>query len=132
MDWTSLGGAASGPALASWGEEEMQFFATQSDGQVWNRYWDGQHWHPWESLGGAFRGPPAASAKGPDRIDVFAIGADGMLQHRWWDGKEWVPWETVKGAPLGGEAVACSWVGERLDVLVWGADLEIWYTALTA
>lgn len=130
MDWVSLGGAASGAAMASWGEVETQFFAIQSSSQLWNRYWDGERWHEWESLGGAFTGQPAASARGADRIDVFAIGTDGVLRHRWWDGKEWVPWETVEGAPEGGQAVACSWIGDRLDLLVWGADLELWYIAL--
>lgn len=130
MSWTSLGGAASGAAAASWGSEETQVFAIQSDGQLWNRYWDGERWHPWESLGGALTGQPAASARDANRIDVFAIGTDGVLQHRWWDGKEWVPWEAVEGAPVGGEAVACSWIGERLDLVVWGADLELWYAVL--
>lgn len=132
MDWLSLGGAASGAAAASWGTEETQIFALQSDGDLWNRYWDGDGWHPWESLGGAFRGQPAASARNADRIDVFAIGTDGALRHRWWDGKEWVPWETVEGAPAGGWAVACSWIGDRLDVVLWGADQELWYAALRA
>ena len=132
MDWLTLGGAASGAAVASWGTEETQIFALQSDGELWNRYWDGEGWHPWESLGGAFQGQPAASARNADRIDVFAIGTDGALRHRWWDGKEWVPWETVEGAPAGGWAVACSWIGDRLDLIVWDSGLELWYTALHA
>lgn len=131
MSWTSLGSAASGAAAASWGSEETEIFAIQPDGELWNRYWDGESWHPWESLGGSFMGQPAASARDADRIDVFAVSTHGSLQHRWWDGKEWVPWETVSGAPRGGEAVTCTWVGERLDVFVWGADREVWYSALS-
>lgn len=131
MGWTSLGGElVFGPTAASWGTEETQVFAIHADGQLWNRYWDGGRWHEWESLGGPFTGQPAASARDADRIDVFAIDADGVTRHRWWDGKEWVPWGAVVGAPEGAKAVACSWIGNRLDLFVWGAAKELWYTAV--
>jgi hypothetical protein len=131
MGWSSLGGhLASGAAAASWGTEETQVFAIQGDGDVWNRYWDGERWHEWESLGGAFTGQPAASARDANRIDVFAVGTDRVLRHRWWNGEQWVPWEAVAGAPEGGRAVACSWIGGRLDLFVWGMDDELWYSAL--
>lgn len=51
--WQLLGGTlASAPAVTTWAENEMQVFAIFPDGQLWNRYWDGAAWHPWESLGG--------------------------------------------------------------------------------
>ena len=70
-------------------------FAIFPDGQLWNRYWDGSAWHPWESLGGELTGNPAASSWGADRIDVWAPGIDGHLWHRWWDGTRWVEWEKL-------------------------------------
>jgi hypothetical protein len=129
--WLSLGGAlVSGAAAASWGDHEVQVFALFPDGELWNRYWDGESWHAWESLGGTFTGQPAAAARGAERIDVMAIGADGLLRHRWWDGRRWVSWQEVEGAPKGAGAVDCSWVGDRLDVFVQGERGELWYLAL--
>ena len=130
--WLSLGGALrTGAAAAAWGDSgETEVFAVHEDGQVWDRYWDGKSWHPWESLGGAFSGHPAAAARDADRIDVFAIGMNGVLRHRWWDGTHWVEWQDVAGAPAGGRAVACAWSGDRLDVFLWGADGGLHYADL--
>ena len=130
--WTTLGGALrTGAAAAAWGDSgETEVFALHEDGQVWDRYWDGESWHQWESLGGAFSGHPAAAARDADRIDVFAIGTDGVLRHRWWDGKRWVEWQDVADAPREGRAVACVWSGMRLDVFVWGADGALHYADL--
>ena len=48
-----LGGTlASGPAVTAWAVNQMEVFAVFPDGTLWNRYWDGAAWHPWESLGG--------------------------------------------------------------------------------
>ena len=94
----SLGGELAAPAaVTAWAENEMEVFAVFSDGQLWDRYWDGAAWHSWETLGGELAGQPAASSWGADRIDVFAPGRDGRLWHRWWNGAEWVPWETEPG-----------------------------------
>lgn len=129
-DWLSLEGSlSSNSAAASWGEFEVQVFAIQ-DGQLLNRYWDGEAWHKWESLGGDFTGQPAASARDADRIDVFAVGADGTLRHRYWNGKEWVAWSGVEGAPNDAKGVTCSWVGDRLNLFVWGADDQLWHNSL--
>lgn len=130
--WTSLGGALrSGGAAASWGETgETEVFALHEDSQLWDRYWDGQSWHDWKSLGGAFVGQPAAAARDADRIDVFAIGTDGVLRRRWWDGKRWVEWRAVEDAPRGGQAVSCAWSGGRLDVFLWGDDGALHYADL--
>ena len=75
--------------------DQLQVFAIFDDGELWNRYWDGTSWHPWESLGGELTGSPAASSWSADRIDVFAPGRDGTLWHRWWDGTRWVDWERL-------------------------------------
>ena len=49
----ALGGAlASPPAVTAWDDEPMEVFAIFDDGALWDRYWDGTTWHPWESLGG--------------------------------------------------------------------------------
>jgi sialidase-1 len=95
-----LGGSlASGPAVTAWGDEEMEVFAVMPAGDLQNRYWDGEAWHEWESLGGELdpAGSPSASSWGADRLDVFAPGRDGTIWHRWWDGTRWVDWERLAG-----------------------------------
>jgi hypothetical protein len=103
-DPESLGGTlASAPAVTAWGDEEMEVFAVMPDGELWDRYWDGEAWHGWESLGGELdgRAAPAASSWGADRLDVFARGLDGTVWHRWWDGMRWVDWERLPAQPPG-------------------------------
>jgi len=93
-----LGGDISGGVAATaWAVDQLQVFAVFPDGELWNRYWDGVSWHPWESLGGELdpAGQPAASSWAADRIDVFAPGRDGRTWHRWWDGSRWVDWEQL-------------------------------------
>lgn len=97
-DPTFLGGTlASGPAVTAWAPDEFEVFAIFPDGELWDRYWDGSAWHPWESLGGDLdpAGEPAASTWGADRIEVSAPGRDGRIWHRAWDGTRWVPWEQL-------------------------------------
>jgi hypothetical protein len=92
----SLGGVlVTPPAATAWAADQLQVFAVFADGQLWNRYWDGQTWHDWESLGGDLIGEPAASSWGADRIDVWAAGREAQLWHRWWDGTRWVDWERL-------------------------------------
>lgn len=131
MGWTDLGGQLTSNAVAaSWGEFETQVFAIHADGALWNRYWDGSSWHAWESLGGAFVGQPAAAARAVDRIDVMAVGRDGAVHHRYWNGNEWVPWRELEGSPADAVGVACSWVGDRLDVFVATGGGSLSYIAL--
>src|SRR5207342_3859754 len=94
-----LGGTlASAPAVTAWAVDQMETFAVFPDGELWNRYWDGESWHPWESLGGELdpAGGCAATSWGPSRLDVFARGRDGLTWHRWWDGSRWVDWERLE------------------------------------
>jgi hypothetical protein len=94
-----LGGQlASVPAVTTWAEEPMEVFATFDDGRLWDRYWDGSNWHPWESLDGELQpgSTPAAAAAGPDRLDLIALGRDGRTRRRWWDGRRWVPWQVAE------------------------------------
>ncbi len=91
-----LGGElVSAPTATAWGVDQLQVFAIFPDGALWNRYWDGLSWHPWESLGGELTADPAASSSSADRIDVFARGRDGRVWHRWWNGTRWVDWERL-------------------------------------
>ena len=83
--------------MTAWAENQLQVFCVFPDGELWNRYWDGASWHPWESLGGSLEpsAGAAASSWSADRIDVWAIGTDGRTWHRFWDGGRWVDWEQL-------------------------------------
>ena len=61
---------------------------------------------------------------------MLAFGADGRLRHRWWDGTRWVEWEIVPDAPAG-DAVTCTWSGDRLDVFVATRGGALWYKVLS-
>lgn len=128
--WIELGGVSSGVDAASWGTFETEIFAIRDDGELANRYWDGTSWHAWDAMGGPFVGTPAASAKHADRIDVFAVATNGEVRRRWWDGREWVPWRPLDGGPTDALDVACTWIGDRLDVFVRTASGALWYAAL--
>jgi hypothetical protein len=108
MSWESLGGRLeSAPAVTSWAANEMQVFAIHADGALWNRYWDGDRWHDWESLGG-----------------VFARGRDGSLQHCWYEPGGWTGWESL-GGELASDPTACSWGPGRLDVFARGPQGDL-------
>ena len=83
------------PAATAWGVDELQVFAVFTDGQLWNRYWDGVSWHDWEPMGGELVGPAGGIVVGrrPDRR--VRRGRDGLVWHRWWDGTRWVEWEQL-------------------------------------
>jgi len=119
------GGAASGPAVASWGPDRLDLFAT-AGGQLQHTCWTGTTWCNWENLGGALQDDPAAVSWGPNRVDVFARGTDNQLWHKWWDGSGWRGWEPLGGQLTSGPAAA-SWSANRLDVFVRGTDNQLWH-----
>ena len=86
------------PAACSWGPGRLDVFARGSGGEVRHKWWDGQAWSPFESLGMPVRadteprplpstGAIAACSWGVDRLDVFTRAVDGNLYHTWWDGR---------------------------------------------
>ena len=129
--WTPLDGEInSGVASATWGSFEVEVFAIQRDGQLWNRYWDGESWHPWEPMGGEFEGTPAAAARDADRIDVFAVSKQGDVHHRLWDGTEWIAWHQVQGAPSPAKGISCSWGADGLHLSVVARDGALWHSVV--
>ena len=41
-----------------------------------------------------------------------------------------MPWQGVVGVPAGATDVACTWIGERLDLFVRTASGSLWYADL--
>jgi hypothetical protein len=53
------------PEAVSWGSNRIDVFAVGVDGALWHKWWDGQRWGGFESLGGRVEGTPSAISWGP-------------------------------------------------------------------
>ena len=52
--FTNLGGILTNrPTIVSWGPNRLDIFARGTDGAVYHKWWNGNKWGGWESLGGA-------------------------------------------------------------------------------
>jgi hypothetical protein len=67
-----------------WGPDRIDVFAKGTDNALWHRWWDGNAWGGWESLGGIITSPPTSVSWAANRLDVMAKGADNGCWHRWW------------------------------------------------
>jgi hypothetical protein len=88
---------------------------------MYHRWWDGNHWGGWESLGGVITSNITAVCWGQNRIDCFARGTDNALYHKWWDGNHWGGWESLGGV-ITSDPTVVSWGPNRLDVFAKGTD----------
>lgn len=81
------------PAACSSGPERIDVFARGPHGSLLHKWWDGDQWSHFTSLGMPstenrntkwlpFTGTVAACSSGPGRLDVFATAIDGNLYHR--------------------------------------------------
>jgi peptidoglycan/xylan/chitin deacetylase (PgdA/CDA1 family) len=102
-------------------------FARGTDGAIWHRWWDGQRWVAWESLGGLTpaESSPASASWAYNRLDVFVRGIDDQLWHRAWNGSGWSAWEPLGGI-LTSAPAAVARADNRLDVFVRGAGDGLW------
>ena len=94
----SAGWSTAGSPVTAWAVDRMEVFAVFPDGELWDRYWDGDAWHPWESLGGELArdagrlvvgsGSPGRLRPGSRRPDLAplvgrrAVGAVGDARRR--------------------------------------------------
>ncbi len=128
--WISLGGGfMSGPAAASWQEDQMLVFAIGLDGALWNKQWINGAWSDWASLGSpgvALNSTPAAVSRSPGKVDVFARGADGAIWQRSHD-SVWNPWVSLGGGFNSGPAVA-AWHSSKLVLCATGMDNRPWFS----
>lgn len=161
-EFESLGGALSPGAVGgevpvagsisvcNCGGKAMGVFARGASSDLLLKWWNGQRWTPFSSLGSPedrdpsypavtravpLAGPPAACGGGSARLDVFARGPGGDLLHKWWDGKTWSAFESrgmphsassSKRIPFTGPSLACVWGKYRLDVFARAADGKLY------
>jgi hypothetical protein len=100
--WASLGGhLTSAPALNSQDPGVLNVWARGTDGQLFQRAWNGTAWRDWEPLGGGLLGAPAVVSRAENHVDVFVRGTDRALHQRWWHGGiGWSAWGEVDPAPI--------------------------------
>ena len=80
----------------------MDFFGLGTDGAMYQRAWDGDHFGEWVNLGGHFVGLPSAVTWGPGRLDLTTgIGTDGAMYQRAWDGDHFGEWVSLGGHFVG-------------------------------
>jgi hypothetical protein len=100
--WESQGmppgksGVVTGPtAVYRSASDRIYLFVEGGDGQLYDKYWDGQQWSQWESRGVPPPGGPFGTLSGLsavyqptlDRIFVFGVGVDLHLWDNHWDGQ---------------------------------------------
>jgi hypothetical protein len=79
----------SGPAVASWGDENLHVFARTRDGLMMNARTGANPWTGWSQIRPeAFQGDPAAVSWGYGRIDVF-VNIDDQINQLTWNGIQW-------------------------------------------
>jgi hypothetical protein len=117
----------------------INLFVRRTDGNLWERYWDGATW-TWVNTGKAVFGRAVTLARGDIedvaaddiRINLFVQGADRRLWERYWNGANWTWVDTgldVDGEPLilARGNVGSPDAGElRVNLFVRGLDGNLW------
>jgi hypothetical protein len=108
--WTSLGGnLTSAPALNSQDPAVLNVWSRGTDGQLYQRAWNGSAWRGWEPLGGYLTGAPSVLSRIESHVDVFVRGVDRSAYQRYWHGGVgWSPWLHLDGLPVDSTPAAVS------------------------
>lgn len=90
------------PAVATWGPNRLDVFATASDGAVYHASLQYDTWSKPESLGlipavYSFASTPTVLAPAANSLDLIAAGEDQNLYHKSWEDTGWQPvlWEQI-------------------------------------
>ena len=111
----------------------IDLFVRGSDSALWHKWYDGNNWSNWESLGGVIDSAPSAASWAAGRFDVFG-NHQGDLWHIWFTDGHWSSWENlghlVDTPIFGGFTVAfltsapavTSWGPHRLDIFAFAGN----------
>lgn len=112
--------------MVSWAADRVDIFAVGHDQALWHRWWDGELWNDWESLGGRYTGEPAAASWEPGRLDVFVVGADDhLLYQHWFSNQTWSDPRAIDDETVAESATVVSSAPNRLEVFAPGDDREL-------
>jgi hypothetical protein len=108
--WGSLGGnLTSAPALNSQDPGVLNVWSRGTDGQLFQRAWNGSAWSDWLPLGGGLTGAPSVLSRVENHVDVFVRGTDRALHQRYWHGgSSWSSWLRVDPLALDSAPAAAS------------------------
>jgi hypothetical protein len=147
--WQSLGappsGAASAPAITSFGVNHLDVFVRATDNRIYHK-WCGSNcsgsaggWSGWEVLGtGTFRGKPAVVARGSSAIELFGHGMDGRLWQMRFGSTGWGSWNQLpmngtlrfdSSCPDCSSPAAGSRYASNVDVYIRGEDNKLWWAS---
>lgn len=103
-EWENLGGGpfVQNPVATSWGENRLDFWAIDSEGELNHKYWDGTQWQGWEQLGGSFGDTPKVVHWNESKVDIVGKGLDDEIFYlKSFDGSKWNPsgksWHKLAG-----------------------------------
>ncbi len=123
----------SGPDVIASGGNFRDVYVRGTDGVVYHKFWLGDTWSEWFSLGGNIQGSPAVTKPSPGTVDIYVRGPDDRLYQKWWTGKEWMPsdlgWAMHDDGDFRlGSAPSVVTIGPDFrDVYVRGSDGEVYH-----
>ena len=92
--WEDLGGGPfiGDPLATSWGPDRFDIWAVGKDGQLNHKYWFGDRYSEWETLGGNFSTAPQVVHREHGKIDIIGrFRNDSHYHSQAFDGEKWVP-----------------------------------------
>ena len=125
--------AGTGPAVTSTQAGNLNIFAVDANGVLWNTSVMPSGSGTWKSLGGVWTSSPAAASQNNGGMTVFVRGNDSAVWYRDYVRGSWGKWTWGKWTSIGGQIAAgtgpaaCSWGAGRLDVFVQGTDGAMWH-----
>ena len=126
------GTAIGPPAAVSWGENRLDVFARDLDGQLAHWWYPASNGVGLEQLGMCDL-PPAAVSWAPGRLDVFTRDRTKSLDlHHWWSSNSGFDDEPLKGFVITHRPAAVSWGEGRLDVFGRGTGATVLHRSYSA
>lgn len=119
------------PGSVSWGSSRIDTFVRGSDGNLWQKYYDGNNggWGPWAALNVPLISSPTVSSWGVGRLDIFYVDSSGNLNHYWYGNGAWQNIESLGQPPgvlIASDPSVVSWGSGRIDVFARGNDDSLW------
>jgi hypothetical protein len=125
--------AGTWPEASTRGAGRLDIFVRGTDGQIWQRFYDGawnDGWLPQGNPSVGASGDPASASWDGDRVDIFTRGTDNRLWQRSWTGTAWTEWaHATSGGTLDSSPDAISWGPGTLLVFVRGTDGGVYVAA---
>ena len=121
------GELASAPEVSSRGPGRLDVFVRGTDGQIWQRFYEGAWNDAWLPHGQpasvGINGEPGTTSWDSNRVDIFVWGSDDRLWQKAWTGAEWTGWfQPVTDGVLTSSPDATSWEPGNLLIFVRGTD----------